>query len=156
MSEQKILKGQECPVARALDVIGDKWSLMIIRDAFDDVCRFSHFQKNLGLGKNILTTRLRTLVGLGIFEVRPASDGSAYKEYSLTDAGRALFPIIVSFRQWGERYLFSEGEIHSVLVDKENEKPISVVAVVDGNGNPLEPGDCSRRRVIKGSDGFIG
>lgn len=155
MNEKNGFEGQECPVARTLDVIGDKWSLMIIREAFDGVCRFNQFQKHLGLGKNILATRLRMLVSLGILEVRPASDGSAYNEYSLTEAGRALFPVIVSFRQWGERYLFSEGEIHSVLVDKKTAQPVSAIVVVDDNGHPLAPQDCSRRRVVKGSAAYL-
>jgi DNA-binding HxlR family transcriptional regulator len=84
----------ECPVARTLEAIGDRWSLMIIRDAFDDIRRFSEFQKSLGVAKNILASRLKTLVEVGVFDVRPASDGSAYKEYVLTDKGRR------SFRLW--------------------------------------------------------
>ena len=72
-------QNSECPVARTLDVIGDRWSLMIIRDAFDDIRRFSEFQKSLGVAKNILASRLKALVEVGVFDVRPASDGSAYK-----------------------------------------------------------------------------
>lgn len=101
--------GNECPVARTLEAIGDRWSLMIIRDAFDDVRRFSEFQKSLGVAKNILASRLKTLVQVGVFEVCPASDGSAYKEYVLTDKGREIFPLVVSMRQWGERFLFEAG-----------------------------------------------
>lgn len=74
---------------------------MIIREAFDDVRRFSDFQKRLGVAKNILTVKLKAMVELGVFEVRPASDGSAYKEYVLTEMGRAAFPIVISMRQWG-------------------------------------------------------
>lgn len=100
--KRKSLEDAPCPVARTLDVIGDWWSLLIVRDAFDGVRRFSEFQKGLGMAKNILSTRLRTLVAQGILEIAPASDGSAYQEYILTDKGRALFPVIVGLRQWGK------------------------------------------------------
>ena len=91
-----------CPVARSLDAIGDGWSLLIVRDAFDGLRRFGEFQKNLGMAKNILSDRLRTLTAHGILEAAPASDGSAYQEYVLTEKGRGLFPVIVGLRQWGE------------------------------------------------------
>lgn len=75
--KRKSLEDAQCPVARTLDVIGDWWSLLIVRDAFDGVRRFSEFQKGLGMAKNILSTRLRTLVAHGVLETVPASDGSA-------------------------------------------------------------------------------
>ena len=96
-------------MARALDVIGDRWSMMILRDAFDGLRRFSEFQKNLGLAKNILAARLKLLVESGLLELQPASDGSAYKEYVLTEQGRAVFPVVIGLRQWGERFLFKAG-----------------------------------------------
>ena len=91
MAKQEALRTSECPVARTLESIGERWCLMIIREAFDDVRRFSEFQKNLGLAKNILAARLKHLVDMGVFEICPASDGSAYKEYILTERGRAVF-----------------------------------------------------------------
>ncbi|MDO7899342.1 winged helix-turn-helix transcriptional regulator [Pseudomonas citrulli] len=140
---------QECPVARAVEVIGDRWSLLIIRDAFDGVRRFSEFQKNLGLAKNILASRLKALVQMGVFETRPASDGSAYKEYVLTPKGREVFPIVVSMRQWGERHLFRGGEVHSVLLDNERDAPVAPLEVRSVDGRTLGPDDCHRRRVTK-------
>jgi DNA-binding HxlR family transcriptional regulator len=103
---RKSLGGADCPIARSLDAIGDWWSLLIIRDAFLGLRRFGEFQRNLGLAKNILTVRLRTLVALGILEVGPASDGSAYHEYVLTQKGRDLLPVLVALRQWGDDHLF--------------------------------------------------
>lgn len=149
MTQQASGGNNECPVARAAEVIGDRWSLLIIRDAFDEVRRFSEFQKNLGLAKNILASRLKALVEVGVFETRPASDGSAYKEYALTQKGREVFPIVVSMRQWGERHLFSAGETHSVLLDNEHDEPVALLEVRSAGGRKLEPGDCHRRRVIK-------
>ena len=87
---------RDCPIARALDAIGDWWSLLIIRDALLGRRRFGEFQKSLGLAKNILTVRLRALVDRGILAMAPASDGSAYQEYVLTPKGRGLFPVLVA------------------------------------------------------------
>ncbi|MBV4461318.1 helix-turn-helix transcriptional regulator [Pseudomonas sp. COR58] len=151
MARQQQLAQSECPVARTLEAIGDRWALMIIRDAFDDVRRFTEFQKRLGLARNILTVKLKMLVELGVFEVRPASDGSAYKEYVLTEMGRSVFPIVVSLRQWGERFLFKEGECHSVLLDDELSEPIETIAVRSRSGKVLSPADCHRRVVKRGA-----
>ncbi|TCV92651.1 winged helix-turn-helix transcriptional regulator [Biostraticola tofi] len=150
MARQESLKNSECPVARTLEAIGERWCLMIIREAFDDVRRFSEFQKNLGLAKNILASRLKLLVELKVFEIRPVSNGSAYNEYVLTERGRSVFPIVVAMRQWGERYLFEKGEIHSVLMDNQGEQAIQPLEVRSERGVKLTPGDCHRRRVIKG------
>ncbi|WP_440981526.1 winged helix-turn-helix transcriptional regulator, partial [Shinella sumterensis] len=98
-----------CPVARSLDAIGDWWSLLIIRDAFDGKRRFGEFQQGLGISRGVLATRLRDLVTRGIFETAPASDGTAYREYVLTAKGQGLFPVIVALRQWGEEFLFGLG-----------------------------------------------
>nr|WP_230090413.1 helix-turn-helix domain-containing protein [Serratia liquefaciens] len=135
-----------CPVARTLDVIGDWWSLLIVRDAFDGVRRFSEFQKGLGMAKNILSTRLRTLVAQGILEIAPASDGSAYQEYILTDKGRALFPVIVGLRQWGEDHLFAEQEAHSTLVESDSGQPIPRMTPTGSVGQTLTP---LNTRVVK-------
>ncbi|WLS11198.1 helix-turn-helix domain-containing protein (plasmid) [Shinella sumterensis] len=126
-----------CPVARSLDAIGDWWSLLIIRDAFDGKRRFGEFQTGLGISRGVLATRLRDLTMRGIFETAPASDGTAYREYVLTEKGRGLFPVIVALRQWGEDFLFAAGEAHSSLVDRENGAPIARLVVQSANGRPV-------------------
>ncbi|MBK0061499.1 helix-turn-helix transcriptional regulator [Pseudomonas sp. S44] len=133
-----------CPVARALEVLGDRWALMILRDAFDGLRRFSEFQKNLGLAKNILATRLKLLVETGLMELQPASDGSAYKEYVLTEKGRSVFPIVVGLRQWGERFQFEAGEARSVLLDNAKGEPVAKLEVRARDGRVLGPEDCRR------------
>lgn len=133
-----------CPVARALEVLGDRWALMILRDAFDGLRRFSEFQKNLGLAKNILATRLKLLVETGLMELQPASDGSAYKEYVLTEKGRSVFPIVVGLRQWGERFQFEAGETRSVLLDNAKGEPVAKLEVRARDGRALGPEDCRR------------
>jgi DNA-binding HxlR family transcriptional regulator len=119
----KSFKANLCPVARSLDTIGEWWSLLIVRDALFGVRRFSDFQKSLGLAKNVLSTRLKKLVASGVMEQVPASDGSAYQEYALTQKGRELLPVLVALRQWGESYLFSRGEKRLQVLDKRTRKP---------------------------------
>ncbi|NIF18048.1 helix-turn-helix domain-containing protein [Pantoea sp. Cy-639] len=137
---------QQCPVARALEVLGDRWALMILRDAFDGLRRFSELQKNLGLAKNILASRLKLLVDAGLLAQQPASDGSAYKEYVLTEKGRSVFPIVIGLRQWGERFLFEVGETRSQLVD-DREQPLETLQVRAKDGRVLEPQTCHRRVI---------
>jgi DNA-binding HxlR family transcriptional regulator len=135
-------KRASCPVARPLDAIGDWWSLLIIRDAFDGLRRFGEFRDSLGVAKNILATRLRNLVAHGIFETVPASDGSAYEEYVLTAKGRALFPVLVALRQWGEEYFFAPGERHVQLVDRVTGKPVRKLELRSQDGRLLAASDA--------------
>ena len=137
----------QCPVARALEVLGDRWALMILRDAFDGLRRFSEFQKNLGLAKNILASRLKLLVESGLLMTQPASDGSAYKEYVLTEKGRSVFPVVVGLRQWGERFLFEAGEVRSELFDAVKGQAIENLQVRALDGRVLKAEDCLRRVV---------
>ncbi|MFD7449371.1 winged helix-turn-helix transcriptional regulator [Kitasatospora sp. NPDC059827] len=131
-----------CPVARPLDVVGDGWTLLIVRDAFDGLRRFGQFQKNLGLAKNILSARLTNLVATGVFELAPAADGSPYQEYLLTEKGRALFPVITALRQWGDDWFFAEGEPRARLVDRASGAPVAPVEVRSADGRLLGPDDA--------------
>lgn len=137
----------DCPVARALDTIGDWWSLLIIRDAFDGLCRFNEIQANLGIAKGMLSTRLRALVARGVLDVAPASDGSAYQEYVLTRKGRDLFLVVVALRQWGEAHLFERGEQHSRLVEAVNGRPVGKLDLQSRDGRSLRWSDTRVRKV---------
>ena len=123
MAKRVSHKDSMCGVARPLDAIGDWWSLLIVRDAFDGSRRFGEFQKSLGLAKNILSARLRNLLAHGIMETVPAADGP-YQEYVLTEKGRGLFPLLVALRQWGEDFFFTPDEAHVLLVDKKAGLPV--------------------------------
>ncbi|MCG6167729.1 winged helix-turn-helix transcriptional regulator [Leptospira sanjuanensis] len=135
--KRKNLEEDDCPIARSLSSIGEWWSLLILRDAFLGKRRFGEFEKSLGLAKNILSSRLQKLVADGILEIVPAGDGSAYQEYALTDKGRDLFPILVSLRQWGEKYLFDKKELSQILVDERNRKPIQKIEIKSQDGRSL-------------------
>ncbi|MFE9579599.1 winged helix-turn-helix transcriptional regulator [Nocardia sp. NPDC006044] len=107
-----------CPVARTVDLVGDRWSLLIVRDAMDGAATFTDFQQRLGIARNILTDRLRKLVDHGILSTSTAPGGKRHS-YELTAAGQDLFTVVVALRQWGERHAFTAGESHSVLVDRD-------------------------------------
>jgi DNA-binding HxlR family transcriptional regulator len=139
MSKRNLYTSVTCPVARALDVIGDRWSLMIIRDAFDGVRRFGGFQTSLGVARNILADRLRRLVEEGILQTAPASDGTSYLEYVLTPKGLDLFNVLVSLRQWGEAHLYRDGERHSLLVEQGSGEPIPRMTLTAADGRALGP-----------------
>lgn len=133
------LEESTCPVARSLDIIGDWWSLLIVRDALRGIKRFGEFQKSLGIAKNMLTSRLKLLVDEGILRLQPASDGSAWQEYVLTDKGRALQTVLVALSQWGNEFLFAENECGTVLVDSEQCKPLRKLALIANDGRELTP-----------------
>jgi DNA-binding HxlR family transcriptional regulator len=137
------LEHAECPIARSLDAIGDWWSLLIIRDALLGHRRFGEFQKSLGLAKNILTVRLRTLVDRGILAMAPASDGSVYQEYMPTPKGRGLFPVLVALRQWSEEFDARPEEIATILVDRRNGRPVRKLELHSRDGRLLGFGDTT-------------
>lgn len=148
MNKQNHSSNEPCPVARSADVIGDRWSLLIVRDAFDGVRRFSDFQRSLNVARNILSDRLRRLVDAGILATQPASNGSAYQEYVLTAQGKSLFPVVVALRQWGERHLFEPDEPHSELIEIKTGKPVHFMAPRSDDGHVLSPEEAMVRKLI--------
>ncbi|WP_262705902.1 MULTISPECIES: winged helix-turn-helix transcriptional regulator [Streptomyces] len=125
-----------CPVARTLDLVGDRWSLLVIRDAMDGARSFTEFQRRTGIARNILTDRLRKLTAHGLLAQRTAPSGRR-QEYVLTGAGRALFPVILTLRQWGERHAFAPGETHSTLVDQHG-TPVPEIVPAGADGTLLD------------------
>ena len=93
-----------CSIASALDVVGEPWTLLIVRDAFYGVRRFDDFQENLGIARNVLTARLKKLVEAGVFRKTAYRQRPLRHEYRLTDKGAALFTVIVGLKQWGDRF----------------------------------------------------
>ena len=103
---------QICSIARALEVVGERWSLLIVRDAlFGGVTRFSDFQHNLGIATNVLTARLDGFVDAGIMTRRRYSGQPEQYEYLLTDKGRDLAPALIALTQWGDRWATSRGRV---------------------------------------------
>lgn len=100
------LDTQNCPVKRTLDIVGEKWSLLLIREAINGVRRFDDFRDHLGVSEAVLADRLRKLVAAEILETRPyrPEGGRTRNEYALTEKGWDTWPIIVSLMQWGDKY----------------------------------------------------
>ncbi|MFI6520863.1 winged helix-turn-helix transcriptional regulator [Spirillospora sp. NPDC050679] len=128
-----------CPVARTVDLVGDRWSLLIVRDAMDGPASFTEFRQRLGIARNILSDRLRKLVDHGILSTSPSGRRHVYE---LTGAGKDLFTAVVALRQWGERHAFADGEPRSRLTDAEG-RPVAELRPQAEDGTVLTA-DTSR------------
>lgn len=104
MPTRKSLDHLECSVANTVDLIGDRWTVLILRDAFLGVRRFDEFQADLGIARNVLAHRLLTLVEAGIMKTRQYEDRPPRDEYLLTEKGKDLFDVLISLWKWGDRW----------------------------------------------------
>jgi DNA-binding HxlR family transcriptional regulator len=121
--------GMSCSVARTLDVVGEWWSLLVLRDAFSGVRRFEDFQRSLGIARNILADRLQTLVEYGVLERRRYQERPERHEYRLTDRGRDLYPVLIALMRWGDRWAADEMGPPIVLTHKACEHDVMPVMV---------------------------
>ncbi|HEY5199153.1 MAG TPA: helix-turn-helix domain-containing protein [Solirubrobacteraceae bacterium] len=96
--------GQTCSIARTLEVIGERWTMLIVRDVFVGLRRFDDIQADLGVARNVLASRLGRLVESGVLEKVPYQERPTRHEYRLTDKGRDLWPVMVELVQWGDRH----------------------------------------------------
>ncbi|MFC3997617.1 winged helix-turn-helix transcriptional regulator [Nocardiopsis sediminis] len=133
-----------CPVARTIDLVGDRWSLLIVRDAMDGPASFTEFHRRLGIARNILSDRLRKLVDHGILSTSPSGRRHVYE---LTGAGKDLFTAIVALRQWGERHAFTDGEPRSRLTDAEG-RPLAELRPRGHDGTPVTTDTTRVERVV--------
>ena len=136
--QRKSFEGASCAIARALDEIGDWWTLLILRDAFEGATRFSEFERSLGIPKNRLSARLRALVAAGILELVPSPTTGRHQEYHLSRKGKNLFYVMVALRQWGEDHLFTASTPEAALVDRVKGRPVGRLALHSQDGRPLE------------------
>lgn len=128
-----ILGGDDqCPIARALDVLGEKWTLLVVRDALAGSTRFSEFQSSLGLPRDVLSARLDTLVTAGVMERHPykTADTRTRDEYVLTAAGRELSLVLLALGNWANHNRPSAHEPTLEFVDTVSKKPLRPAAVV--------------------------
>ena len=135
----KSFKGMNCSLAQALEAIGERWSLLILREAFYGRTRFSQFLEELGISRNILTSRLNHLVEQGILEKRMSKE-TAHTEYVLTEAGRSLRTVIVSLIQWGDEYRPHPDGQRLGLVDRASNEPIRKMDLYTESGSLVPPG----------------
>jgi DNA-binding HxlR family transcriptional regulator len=107
-----------CSIAGTLGLIGERWTLLILRDVFNGKRRFSEMQRSMGVARNVLAARLDRLVDEGILERRPYGESPGRHEYFLTERGLDLWPVLVSIMQWGDRHLDREGAPAITLIHK--------------------------------------
>lgn len=141
MSDQLEISSENCSVARALAVIGERWTLLIVREAFDGVRRFRDFQSRLGVASNLLATRLDGLVDTGVLErvpYREPGDRQRF-EYRLTERGLDLRPVLVALLQWGDRYFADPAGPSVVLRHASCDEPVRVVLECAGGHAPVAP-----------------
>jgi DNA-binding HxlR family transcriptional regulator len=151
MPFKSLIEEPRCQVVRTLDLIGEKWSLLIVRNALRGQTRFSEFREQLGIPTDILTARLATLVEGGILEKRSYRDPGNRERasYHLTDAGRGLNLVVAAIMQWGDEFNPSPAGVASVLVDAADELTVQLTFVnEDGKTVPrdlvrIDPGPAS-------------
>lgn len=131
-------KGQDCSIARALEIVGERWTLLIVRDAFNGLHRFEEFQESLGIARNVLTARLNRLVDEGLLERVRYSERPERYEYHLTRKGRDLDLALAGFRQWGDAYLSKTPP--RILRRRSDNKRVLAAFVVQGT-KTLKRGD---------------
>jgi DNA-binding HxlR family transcriptional regulator len=129
-------EGQNCSIARTLEIVGERWTLLIIRDVFLGLRRFDQLQESLGVARNVLTDRLNRLVEAGILERVRYSERPERFEYRLTPKGRELNVALTALRQWGDRHLGEKPP--RVLRTKSDKRPV-VAALVPEGANVLRP-----------------
>ena len=127
---------RQCSIAAALETVGERWSFLILRGAFNGLQHFEEFQSTLGIARNILSNRLAGLVENGILQRDPDPTDRRRVAYRLTDKGLDLLPVLLSLRQWGERWI-SAVPSNPVLVDRATRRQIAPMAVRDADGRPL-------------------
>ena len=141
--KRKALDGMNCSIAQTLDVVGDPWTLLIVRDAMFGVRRFEQFQESLGIPRTTLSTRLATLVDHGVLDRRPYQTHPERHEYVLTEKGRALNSVMIAMLQWGDRW--SElPEPPVTLIDADTGTPVEPLYIDRTSGRPLADIKVSR------------
>ena len=134
----KTFDHMNCSLAQTLNVIGERWTLLILRDAFFGAKRFSQFERSLGIAKNILSARLNMLIDEGIMERRDATSG-AHVEYVLTEKGLDLQPVLLSMTHWGDKHRPNANGERLVFVERNSNKPIRRMSATSEDGRALHP-----------------
>lgn len=121
MAQRTSLSDADCAIAQALDVVGDWWTLLIVRDTARGVHRFDALQQELGVSRKVLTERLRMLTDAGVLVRQPYQDRPVRHEYRLTPRGRALLPVLIALQDWGDAWVLGEGETMATTAQDSRE-----------------------------------
>jgi DNA-binding HxlR family transcriptional regulator len=130
-----------CSIARVVDLLGDWWTPLVLRECFYGVRRFDDFQRRLGIGRNILTERLKRLVAEGLLTKVRYEERPPRYEYRLTDSGRAFFDVLMAMKAWGDAHLVGDEGVPQVLVDARTHQPVEPIVVDARTGDRLDPRD---------------
>src|SRR3954451_3550873 len=136
--KQSRLANKECSMARAMEVVGDRWSILILREAYYGVKRFDEFEYYVGVAPNILSTRLKKFVEAGVMTRVPLHEHAGRYEYILTEKGRDFFPAYLALKKWGDDWLAEPEGPQGGFRDGSNGRPIAYPALVSARGKPLE------------------
>ncbi len=136
---------ENCSVARALEVLADGWTCMILREAFLGSRRFADFEAGLDISKNVLTQRLQHLVSHGVFAKTDVGERGPRFEYRLTPMGKDLITVLTALRQWGDRWIFGPGREPLQVVDRDTDQPIEPVRIRRTDGSPVPAARLSLR-----------
>lgn len=136
----KSYEHMNCSVAQTMNILGERWALLIIRDALFGAKRFSQFERSLGIARNILTSRLNLLVEAGLMEKKTAAETN-HPEYVLTQAGLDLEPVLLAITHWGDKYRPNPNGARLIFSDRETGVPIKPIHAITEDGRPLKPGD---------------
>jgi DNA-binding HxlR family transcriptional regulator len=131
-----------CSIARTLDIVGEKWALLAVREVFLGNRRFDEMIRRTGAPRDTLAARLRTLVASGVLERRQYSEHPARYEYRLTEAGRDLYPVIVTLMRWGDKHLAGEDSPPLVLEHRCGHR-LEARLVCESCGDPVDPRDTT-------------
>jgi DNA-binding HxlR family transcriptional regulator len=134
---RKRFDGMDCSIARALDEVGEWWTLLIVRECTQGSRRFDEFQSGLGIARNVLTARLERLIELDIVERFPIAERANTYGYRLTCKGTDLYPVLVALMQWGDKWLTPSGKPPIKLVEHASGSPVDVVEVRSTSGQAL-------------------
>lgn len=126
-----------CSVARALELLGDRWSFLLIREVIFGTRRFDDFAAHLGIARNVLTTKLAALVDAGIFEQRPLHQDARRLGYHLTEMGEGLLPALVALVQWGDRWLQTPDTVPLRILEQTTGEELPPVQLLGRAGKPL-------------------
>lgn len=137
------LSQHNCSLARASDILGDKWVLLILRDAFYGQRSFAAFKKRLGVTQSVLSQRLAMLCEHELLRREQASQDVERYDYRLTDKGQALFPVLVALTQWGDEWMSGPGCEPVLIVEKANGRPVAKIQVQNRLGESLTVRDVA-------------
>jgi len=133
--------GDNCSIARSLDILGDWWTLLVVREAFLGTRRFADFAARLPIARNILSARLAHLVTHGVLARVDAGVHGTRHEYELTPMGKDLITLMTALRQWGDRWVFGAGHEPVLVLDRRTGRPIPRLRLLDEQGEPLRAQD---------------